>query len=102
MRRLLVWGALIGCDGGEAVDTDTGGGTAARVDAILALTGDPVAGETAWQANCGSCHSNPAAFSGIPAGSQASLILNGTANMGPFDHLPDQQIADLIAFIQGS
>lgn len=102
MRRLWLLGALIGCDGGDAVDTDDGGGIAARVDAIVALTGDPVAGETAWQSNCASCHSNPASFSGIPAGSQASLILNGTANMGPFDHLPDQEIADLIAFIQGS
>jgi mono/diheme cytochrome c family protein len=83
--------AVVGCDGG--------GGADERVDAILALTGDPVAGEVAWQAECADCHNSAAQFAVVPEDAQVRVILDGTSGMPAQDDLPDQDIADIVAYV---
>lgn len=94
MRGWMVLGVLLGgCAGGDSdVDPD-------RVDVVLGLTGDPVAGENVYQANCRGCHSDPGSFSGVPEAAQAAAILEGQGSMPSFGGLDDQSVADLLAYI---
>lgn len=97
MRGWVALGLLLGgCDGGDSdVDPD-------RVDAVLALTGDPVAGENVYQANCRGCHADAGSFAAVPAAAQASAVIDGVGSMPSFGGLEDQAIADLLAYIAGS
>jgi len=109
VRTLAVVFAVIGiagCDGGGK-DEDTGAGTGDRAEAILALEGDPVAGEAVYTANCEVCHA-----AGGAGGSGPSLIgfaepeelvnnvINGNATMPAFPDLLDQDIADVLAYVE--
>ena len=79
-----------------------------RVDDILALDGDPVAGEVVYGDNCSGCHgangeggSGPT-MSSVAKNSEAGIInvvLSGEESMPSFDTLPDQDIADVVAYI---
>ena len=72
-----------------------------RVDDILALTGDPVAGEAVFDSSCASCHG--AAGSGGSGGDPqgvAETVLFGNDEMPAFDgDLSDQEIADVVAYV---
>ena len=102
MRR-FGWVAmgLAACGGG--IDEDT------RVDTILDLEGDAVAGEAVYRDECATCH-GLAGEGGIgPAMADAAdldeaalvtVVLDGVGDsMPPCDTLPDQDIADLVAFV---
>lgn len=77
-----------------------------RVDEILALTGDPVAGEAVFDAHCAACHgtagsggSGGALSGGDPSG-VAEVVLLGEEDMPAFDgDLDDQEIADVVAYV---
>lgn len=77
-----------------------------RVDDILALTGDPVAGEAVFDSSCASCHgaagsggSGGALSGGDPQG-VAETVLFGNDEMPAFDgDLSDQEIAEVVAYV---
>ena len=76
-----------------------------RIDAILLLTGDPAAGDTAYQANCADCHGAAAEGGTGPAiagygdpETMAAQVLNGGSTRPAFASLSDQTIADIIAW----
>lgn len=95
----------------------SGGGD--RADAILALEGDPAAGETVYTDNCASCHGasglgeddpDTTGLTGVNLTEAAGetdadaefvgYILDGVGTMTAFgDTLEDQQIADVLAYL---
>ena len=91
---------LVAC-GGENGDE--------RVDDILALEGDVVAGEAVFAAECAVCHgdsgeggSGPAMSGAIGGFDDADLIgvvVNGVGSMPDLADLPDQDIADVTAYV---
>lgn len=95
----VMFGIVTGC-GGDA--------TGDRVEAILALTGDPAAGDPLFQATCADCHNvdasggtGPGLVGQADSELMATQILDGGATMPPqADLLTDQEIADIIAWIQ--
>jgi mono/diheme cytochrome c family protein len=79
-----------------------------RVTAILDLTGDSANGELVYADNCATCHglngeggSGPSMASAVGEGDQeiVDVILSGEDSMPAFDSLPDQDIADVLAWI---
>lgn len=108
---LVVTSVVVACDGGsDGGDTDTDGGS--RVDAILALTGDPAAGETVYTGNCELCHGEngndgttgddltEAAAATDRDAELAEVILEGRGAMaGLGSQLTDKQIADVLAYL---
>ena len=92
--------ALTGC-GGNVENQD-------RIDAILALEGDPVAGKTAFETStCVDCHgadatggTGPSLVGNDDTESMAAQILNGGETMPPFASLSDQTIADILSWTQ--
>jgi mono/diheme cytochrome c family protein len=106
MRRwmgLVLWA---GCAGGEPTDED-------RVDAILELEGDTDAGGEVFAASCASCHGDDG--SGLAGATQLSgsdlrgldrvqvvtTIVTPPSGMLTFDTVPDQDLADVAAFVTG-
>lgn len=95
----LPFALLVGCAGGEE----------SRADTILGLSGDATAGADVYDANCASCHgtdgsggSGPSLLDEYPGAAEAvDVILEGTGDMPAFDTLADQDIADLLAFLDG-
>jgi mono/diheme cytochrome c family protein len=99
-----VHGALLAvlyaaCDGAQ-VEGD-------RVDAILALEGDPVAGEAQYQANCATCHASDGSGGSGPAIAGwddppefVEVVVGGDGTMPAFGSLLDQDIADMLAFVE--
>jgi cytochrome c551 len=92
--------AFSACNG-EEDDSD-------RVSAILALTGDAANGELVYADECAVCHgadgeggSGPSMSSVVGEGEDEIIgtVLEGEGSMPAFDDLPDQDIADLVAFI---
>jgi mono/diheme cytochrome c family protein len=78
-----------------------------RIDTILALTGDPVEGERQYGANCESCHgvgatggSGPSLVGEDEPEEFVDVVLSGEGSMPGFDALPDQDIADMLAYVQ--
>jgi mono/diheme cytochrome c family protein len=79
-----------------------------RVDDILALDGDAVAGADVYDSNCATCHgingeggSGPS-MSNVANMSESAIVdvvLTGKESMPSFDTLEDQQIADLLEYI---
>ncbi len=98
--------AVMGCNGEEPIDTDstaTDDPVAARIAAIEELTPDTVAGESGWNTECESCHAGQAAtFSGMAADDLMEIIIVGPGSMPPLANLPDQQIADITAYVNTS
>ncbi len=79
-----------------------------RVDDILALDGDAAAGDAVYAAECSACHgaageggSGPAMseVAGEGAAEIVEVVLNGDGDMPAFPEIPDQDIADLVAYI---
>lgn len=91
--------ALAACGGGSDDD---------GVDAILALDGDPVAGEAVYASTCAACHgadgeggSGPAMAGIVADESDADIVevvLDGEGSMPPQD-LTDQEVADVLAYL---
>lgn len=82
--------------------------TDSQVTDILALEGDATAGETLFADNCASCHGADATGGSGPdltseeMGEEAvGVILDGEEDMPAFaDSLADQDIADILAWIE--
>ena len=106
-RRLLPVFVLalapVACDGG--------GGGGGGIDDILALTGDAGAGQAVFNSTCAnaSCHgadgasgTGPSLPVVAPAYDREGLtrvVFNGTGTM-PAQNLSDQDIADVVAYVQ--
>lgn len=89
---------VVGCDGGGG-DTDTD--PVDRTAAILALTGDPVNGGTLWSQQCNSCHSGlEGVYGDLPAADVVDAMLTGPGSMPEFSGYSDQELADILAFMQ--
>tara|TARA_B100001964_G_C14086501_1_gene532792 strand:+ start:318 stop:698 length:381 start_codon:yes stop_codon:yes gene_type:complete len=98
-------------DGDSDTGTDTGGVSVAD---IAALTGDATAGETVYTNSCAFCHtatgaengSTPALTDRVSALSRDAMIenvLTGQGSMPGFaSTLENQQIADVVAYVQGA
>lgn len=96
----LVMALLSACGGSE------------RVEDVLELAGDSVAGETHFQQTCGnsSCHGAngidgdaPDFPSAVPHHSDEGLVevmINGVGSMPAQDSLSDQQMADILEFLR--
>jgi mono/diheme cytochrome c family protein len=89
-----------------ACATETEEAEGSEVDAILALTGDTAAGETVFTSNCAGCHGADGTGGSGPnivgesAEDIAEAVLYGEGDMPAFgDTLEDQDIADVIAFL---
>lgn len=97
-------------DGGDSNDT---GGNDSRVDTILALTPDAAAGQTVFADTCGlaSCHGADGNTPGTASTKKlsdeiaelgdaavVSVIIDGKDSM-PAQSLSDQQVADVLAYV---
>jgi mono/diheme cytochrome c family protein len=99
MRRLWrVLPLVAACNGG--------GSGGSRTDTILSLSGDDAAGETIYADNCAICHAADGSGGSGPSlngeeldAELVNVILNGEDSMPSFDELSDQEIADLIAWL---
>ena len=90
---------VVGCDQ-DPEDTDV---EPDRVDTILGLTGDTTNGESVWNAQCVSCHDGQeAAFGDLPSETVADAVLEGPGGMPDLSGLPDQDIADVIAYLEST
>ena len=96
MHALILLPLLAAC-GGDA-----------RIEGILALTGDAAAGEAVFTANCESCHGVAAAGGSAPElashfetnEEHIEAIVYGEEEMPAFgDSLSDQEIADVAAYL---
>lgn len=104
-RGLAVAVALLAIGCGDKGD-DT---ASARVDDILALSGDEASGASVYTGSCSGCHgtngeglTGPAMADVVSDNSDeeiVSVVLSGTGSMPAFDSLADQDIADLLAYI---
>ncbi|HHO51863.1 MAG TPA: cytochrome c [Deltaproteobacteria bacterium] len=95
---------LAGCAGDEGITEDTG--TLDRVAAVRALTGDEIAGGALYDSNCSVCHgADGSGTSSGPnirgeGGSEAvEAMLFPEDSMPSFDHLADQELADISAYV---
>ena len=101
-----------GGDSGTDTGTDTGGDSGAA--AIAALTGDAATGETVYTNSCAFCHTatggengtTPALTARVSSLSKEAIIetvLNGSGSMPGFaSTLEDQQVADVVAYVQSA
>lgn len=102
-----------GCDDGGDESGEEGGGS--RTDMILGLSGTSAAGQTVFTNNCGvaSCHGADGNTPGtsstkrlsdeIPSLSDKQIVdvvINGEGTMPPQSALSDQQVADVLAYVQ--
>lgn len=103
---------LPACNEGEGEDDEGGNVDSARVDAILALSGDATAGQTTFaRCSVSSCHGNggDAPISGTPAlsdevpgqsdGQLIQVVIGGYETM-PAQPMEDQEMADLLAYLR--
>ena len=90
----LVALALVGC------------GENPRIAEIEALVGDAETGAPLYEANCRWCHGSNGrgAHSMYPGGTLSpnliETILEGLSGMPSFDNLSNQEIADIVAYIE--
>jgi mono/diheme cytochrome c family protein len=98
MRPFALLLSLTACSGGS------------RVDDILSLTGDATNGATVYADNCAACHAADGS-GGIGPSLQGEaseeggeevveVVLYGEDSMPAFPELTDQEVADLLAFLQ--
>lgn len=118
LSTVLLGAALLctGCDSDEDETTSTGdgstGGGGDRTATILGLSPDPAAGDAVFSGGCGvaACHgadgdSGPTAMplsTRIPALSDemiVGILLNGQGGMPPQDSRSDQELADVVAYL---
>ena len=91
---LLVALALVGC------------GENPRIAEVEALVGDAETGAPLYEANCRWCHGSNGrgAHSMYPGGTLSpnliETILEGLSGMPSFDNLSNQEIADIVAYIE--
>jgi len=86
---------LVGCPGGRVAD-------------VLALDGDPTAGEALYDEHCLACHGSggvgtvrgPELTGWGAEAATVSVLLDGTEEMESYDFLSDEQLADLLAFME--
>ncbi len=77
-----------------------------RIAEVEALTGDATQGAVLYEANCRWCHGSDGrgAHSMYPGGSLSpkliETILEGLSGMPSFDNLSNQEIADIVAYIE--
>ncbi len=78
-----------------------------RAAAILALTGDTAAGDAVYSANCSGCHGDAGAggdpgpnIQGVDPAFAVDTLLNGNGGMPSYASLADQDIADVVAYLQ--
>lgn len=97
-RSWMVLPLVAACNGG--------GGDGSRTDTILSLSGDDAAGEAIFADNCAICHAADGSGGSGPSltgeeldAELVSIILNGEDSMPSFSELSDQEIADLIAWL---
>jgi len=100
---LLGMTGLVAC-GGENGDD--------RVDVILALEGDVAAGESVFAAECAVCHGDSGEGGSGPAMSEVvgglddaaliGVVVDGVGSMPDLSDLPDQDIADVTAYVLGT
>jgi mono/diheme cytochrome c family protein len=88
-------------------------GPSDRANTIAGLTGDATSGQTLFSANCASCHgamggggSGPNLVSAFNETDEAAehidVILEGEGAMQAFgDSLSDQEIADIVSYLEG-
>ena len=100
-------------DASDASGTDdpadpSGNSEETRAQTILALTGDSSAGATTYQTNCQGCHGDDGDG---PVGTNlqgwvmteesVNAIIDGKGSMPGFgNYFTDQEIADLVAFVE--
>jgi mono/diheme cytochrome c family protein len=92
--------SLLGCGGGDA-----------RVETILALTGDQGQGKAVYEANCKRCHGSDGKGSGGTIARNVAVVadtdpteaihqvLNGSDEMPAFSDLSDQEVADVVEYL---
>ena len=89
-----------------AISLSIGCGENPRIAEIEALSGDAVAGATLYEANCRWCHGSNGrgAHTMYPGGTLSpdliETILEGLSGMPSFDNLSNQEIADIVAYIE--
>lgn len=78
----------------------------ARLAQILEIEGDAQAGEPVYEENCQACHGAEATgtlrgvdIAGYDVETIVEKVLTGPNHMPTFDHLEDEAIADLAAYI---
>lgn len=107
MIRLLAVGAglalLAGCLLTPSTGTDLDTGLYAEV---LALDGDALAGEAAYEDSCRRCHGREArgtlravSIAGYPVDELVEAMLTGPGHMPTFDALAPQTVADIAAYV---
>ena len=97
--------AMLGCGGGdEPTDED-------RIDAILDLEGSAKHGLTVYDANCVSCHGVDGSANdgtrtlvgqdirGRALDNVVTTVVSPPSGMLTFDTLPDQDVADVAAYV---
>ena len=85
------------------------GGAGSRADDILALTGDATSGETLFADNCAVCHAADGSGGTGPnlswesvSAEVVNVILSGEEDMPSFSDLTDQEIADILAWLDAN
>jgi mono/diheme cytochrome c family protein len=80
-----------------------------RADTILALTGDDIAGESLYADHCAVCHaadgsggSGPNLSNKVVGAGVVNTVLNGAGEMPSFRTLSDQEVADLLAWLDAN
>ncbi len=112
MKRLLMPMLLVfamGCPEDDTGDTDPSETT--RVDDILALSGDEAEGMATYANLCVVCHQADGSGGGsfpdlttyVPTASDEDVLISvieGGTGMSPYgDQLDDQQLADLLSYL---
>ena len=106
-------GTPAGSEGGTTAGTPAGSTPMTRPEIILSLTPDVVAGEASY-VNCIACHGADAKgrttsmrLSGSDLTQEiadkmnfVNTVLNGTSGMIPYDYLEDQEIANIIGYVE--
>jgi mono/diheme cytochrome c family protein len=64
------------------------------------LVGDPVQGKTLFADNCAGCHANASNFAGYSTSNLTGVMQDGTGSMPGQTQLTDQDMADIVAYLQ--
>ena len=86
-------------------------GASDHANTIAGMSGDATSGQTLYSANCASCHgatggggSGPnlvKAFNDDEKAELIDVILDGDGDMPAFSSLSDQEIADIVSYLEG-